>query len=124
MEPLGPPQSPRGMTRELSESTDKVTATQKSLEYLLFHPQSISSIFEVRCLVPLFLFSASLVALAEVLVRERNLRRKGGLRTQSVSLPKSQIEVCWISDVVAKTRLQATIDVGMTVGAEEAKRSS
>lgn len=70
------------------------------------------------------LFSALLVGLAEILVWKRNLRRKGGLTAQSVSLPKTQIAVRWISGVVARMRLQATIDFGMTAGAEEVKRSS
>lgn len=66
------------MTRELSKNTDKVTATQKKLEYLLSHPRSISSIFEVHCLIPLFVFSASFVASAGALVLEKILMRTDG----------------------------------------------
>lgn len=66
---------------------DKVTATQKKLEYLLSRPQSISSIFEVPYLIPLFVFSASLVASAEAPARIPTTR--GGLVEQFVSLPKS-----------------------------------
>lgn len=68
---------------------DKVTATQKKLEYLLSRPQSISSIFEVPYLIPLFVFSASLVASAEALAPERIPTTRGGLVEQFVSLPKS-----------------------------------
>ena len=120
----GPLQSPEGTTRELSESMDKVTATQTKLEYLLSHPQSISSIFEVPCWIPPFVVSASLVALAEALVWEKILMRKGDLVGQSVSLLRSQIEVCLISGLVAGMKLQATVDADeKTVGAEEARRS-
>ena len=45
--------------------------------------------------------------------------RKDGLAEQSVSLPKSQTEVCLICVVVARMRPQATIDVvGRTAVAE------
>ena len=119
-----PPQSPRDRTRELSKNMDKVTATQKRLGYLLSHPRSISSIFEVHCLIPLYVFSASQVAPAEALVLEKIPMKMDGLGGQSVSLRRSQIEVCLISGVVARMMLQATIDaVGRTVGAEEVKRS-
>ena len=112
------------MTRELSENMDKVTATQKKLEYLLSHQRSISSIFEVHCLSPLFAISVLLVASAETLVSERILMRKDDSVEPSVSLLKSQIEVCLISGVVGRMRLQATIGAaGRTVGAEEVERS-
>lgn len=108
------------MTREPSKNTDKVTATQMRLEYLLSHPQSISSIFEVLCWIPLFVVSASLVASLEALVWERIQMRKDGLVEQFVSLPRSQIEVCSLVGLVARMRLQATVGaVGRTVDAEE-----
>lgn len=112
------------MTREPSKNTDKGTATRMRLEYLLSHPQSISSIFEVPCWIPLFAVSASLVASDEALVWERTLMRKDGLVEQFVSLPRSQIEVCSIFALVAKMRLQMTVGaVGRIVDAEEAVRS-
>ncbi len=64
------------MTHELSKNMDRVTATQKKLEYLLSHPQSISSIFEVLYLIPLFVFLVSLVASADAPVQEKILTRK------------------------------------------------
>ncbi len=112
------------MTRELSRNRDKATAIQKMLGCLLSRPQSISSIFEVHWLIRLFEFSASLGASAEALVQEKIRMRKDGLVEQFVSLPKSQIEVCLISGLVARMRLQATIGAaGRTVGAEEVERS-
>ena len=111
------------MTRELSENMDKVTATQTRLEYLLSHPKSISSIFEVHCWNPLLVLSASVVASAEAWVWERILMRKEGLKGQFVSLPRSQTEVCSIFYAVARMRRQATVGaVGRDVGAEEAGR--
>lgn len=77
------------MTHELSKHMDKVTSTQKKLEYLLSHPQSISSIFEVPRSIPLFVFSASIVASAEALVWERILMMKDDSVVRFVSLPKS-----------------------------------
>ena len=111
------------MTHELSENMDKVTATQMRSEYLLSHPNSISSIFGVHCWNPLFVFSASVVASAEAWVWERILMMKEGLEGQFVSLPRSQTEVCSNSYVVARMRHQATVGaVGRKVGAEEAGR--
>ncbi len=64
------------MTHELSKNMGRVTATQKKLEYLLSHPQSISSIFEVPYLIPLFVFLVLLVASADAPVQEKILMRK------------------------------------------------
>lgn len=111
------------MTRAPSKNMDKVTATQMRLECLLSHPQSISSIFEVLCWIPLFVVSALLVASVEALVWERIQTRKDGLVEQSVSLPRSQIGVCSIVGLVARMRLQATVGaVERTVDAEEVGR--
>ena len=117
-------QNPEDRIRELSKNMDKVTAIQTKLEYLLSHPQSISSISEGPCWIRSFVVWASLVASPEALVQERILMRKDGLVEQFVSLPTSQIEVCSISGLVATMRLQATVGaVGRTVGAEEVGRS-
>lgn len=111
------------MTREPSKNTDKGIATQMRLECLLSHPQSISSIFEVLCWIPLFVISASLVASDEASVWERIQMRKDGLVEQFVSLPRSQIEVYLIFGLVARMRLQATVGaVGRIVDAEEVVR--
>lgn len=49
---------------------------------------------------------------------------KDGSVEPSVSLLKSQIEVCLISGLVARMRRQATMGaVGTAVGAEEVERS-
>lgn len=112
------------MTHELSKHMDTVIAIRKKLEYLLFHPQSISSIYGVLRLILRFLYSASIVACAEALVWERILTMKDGLVEQSVSLPMSQIEVCLISGLVARMRRQARMGaVGTTVGAEAVEKS-
>ena len=111
------------MTREPSENTDKVTATQKRLVYLLSRPQSISSIFEVPCSNPLFVFAVSPVASAETPVWGTILTKRDDLVEQSASLPKSQTEVCLIFGVAVRMRLQTTIGaVGRTVGAEEVEK--